>query len=316
MLGQFKAVVFLFLILCALSACGTFVPEIEEFWGSSDDVGIKVNAITSQVECELRESVRSLLAADAKIAKENRTKPQLTFLLDWSAQVTLTLTILESTALSPGVSLNTVLPNETKTFGRTVVTIPQSFSLGLGGTGSSAATRTDTLTALYKLSDFAHEPPVAGRTCIPPQTNGFLFIQSDLKLKQWLYQAFFPQFTNVVQFPSTANANVKNGFITHDVKFQIVSSGNATPSWKLVQVTANSVSPFFNTARDRTQDLLITLGPTQAGTPPKGAPALATAAQNAHLAQLIGQAVAAAIAGPPTPPALIPPLIPTTPTGP
>jgi hypothetical protein len=287
MLGQFRPALVV-LILCALCACGTFVPEIEEFWGSPDDVGIKVNAITSQVECELRESVRSLLAADAKLAKESGTKPQLTFLMDWSAQVTLTLTILESTALSPGVSLNTVLPNETKTFGRTVVTTPQSFSMGLGGTGSSAATRTDTLTALYRLSDFAHGPPVAGRTCIPPQTaNGFLFIQSDLKLKQWLYQALFPQFTNVVQFPSTTNANVKNGFITHDVKFQIVSSGNATPSWKLVQVTANSVSPFFNTARDRTQDLLITLGPTQAGTSPKGAPALATAAQNAHLAQLI-----------------------------
>src|SRR5262249_16969992 len=90
----------IFVISCTLCACGTYVPEIEEFWGTPDDVGIKVNAITSQVECELRESVRSLLAADAKLAKESGTKPQLTFLMDWAAQVTLTLTILESTALS------------------------------------------------------------------------------------------------------------------------------------------------------------------------------------------------------------------------
>ena len=84
---------------------------------------------------------------------------------------------------------------------------------------------------------------------------------------------------------------MKNGFITHEVKFQIVSGANATPTWKLVQVTANTASPLFNTTRDRTQDLLITLGPVQPGTPSKGTPALATAAQNSHLAQQIGQAV-------------------------
>jgi hypothetical protein len=138
----------------------------------------------------------------------------------------LTLTIAESTAANPGASINTVLNNATTTFGKTVITSPQSFSMGLGISGSSAATRTDTLTAVYKLSDFAKGEP-KGFSCIPVQTaNGFLFVQSDLKLRQWLYEALLPQFTGVVQYPSSSNANVKNGFITHDVKFEIVTGAS------------------------------------------------------------------------------------------
>ena len=287
---------FVLLASIELSGCGTYVPEIEEFWGSPDDVSIKVNAITSQVKCELGESVRSLLADDASIAKRDGTPTQLDWLRDWGAQVTLTLTIAESTAVNPGASINNVLDNATTTFGKTVITSPQSFSMGLGVSGSSAATRTDTLTAVYKLSDFAKGGP-KGFSCIPVQTaNGFLFVQSDLKLKQWLYEALLPQFTGVVQYPSNSNANVKNGFITHDVKFEVVTGANATPSWKLVRVTANTQSPFFTTSRDRTQDLLITLGPLQSEPPqPKGVPTLATAAQNSHLAQQIGEAVATSL---------------------
>jgi hypothetical protein len=128
-----------------LSGCGTYVPELEEFWGSPDDVSVKVNAITSQVKCELGESVKSLLADDANISKRDGTPTQLDWLKNWAAQVTLTLTIAESTAANPGASINTVLNSATTIFGKTVITSPQSFSMGLGISGSSAATRTDTL---------------------------------------------------------------------------------------------------------------------------------------------------------------------------
>lgn len=299
--------VLLVAVSCNLGACGTTVPELQEFWGSSGDAADKVNLINSQVKCELEESVRQLLEDDAITAKINNTPLQLGWLRDWAAQVTLTLTIIESTSVNPGVAINNVMHSATTTFGRTLITTPQSFSMGLGVSGSSAATRTDAMTAIYRLSDFANGPAHRDRTCIPNHTaKGFLFIQSDLKLKEWLYEALLPQVTGIVQFPSTANANVKSGFITHDVKFQIVSGANATPTWKLVQVTANTTSPFFNTTRDRTQDLLITLGPIQPGTPPKGTPALATAAQNSHLAQQIGEAVAASIRGLQAPPTIIP----------
>ncbi len=288
----------IFAIACALSGCGAFVPEIEEFWSSPGDVSIKVNAIESQVKCELRESVRALLAEDAALSRQYGTPRQLTWLNDWAAQVTLTLTILETTAFNPGLSLNTPLNNAATTYGATTITVPQSYSFGLGGTLSSNATRIDTITSIYNLRDFANGSP-SDRTCIPAQpANADLFIQSDLKLKQWLYEAMLPQYTGIVKYPDKPNPDVKN-VISHEVKFEIVSSGNATPTWKLIRVSANTgSSPLFGTSRDRTQDLLITLGPTTQNKMVGGPPTLSTAAQNSHLASQIGLAVAASVRAP------------------
>jgi hypothetical protein len=284
-------------IACNVSGCGSFVPEIEEFWAEPADVSVKVNAIAGQVQCELRDALLYLLEQDVRVAKLNPRLPdgkldlKLSWLLNWSAQVTLTLTILESTSINPGLTLNTPLNNALTTYGKTVVTTPQSYMFGLGGTLSSTATRTDTITDIYSLRKFAKGPvPV---NCIPEtHANGDLFVQSELKLKQWMSQAVLGFYTNTLEkFPTKADSNVKNGFLSHDVKFEIVSNGNATPTWKLVRVSANTGNlPFFALNRDRTQDLLITMGPAAGN-------GLATPAQNAALASQIGLAVSSAIRG-------------------
>jgi hypothetical protein len=158
--------------------------------------------------------------------------------------------------------------------------------LGLGATLSTAATRTSKLTLFFVLRDFLN----GGRTdrsCIPDRVNGDLFIQSDLKLRDWLYATTLPQFTGLQGPPPAKDA------ITHQVKFQIVSSGSTTPTWTLIRVTANAGAlPLFGTSRDRTQDLLITLGPVVPGI---GRPELSPVATNSHLASEIGAAVAAGI---------------------
>ena len=67
---------------------------------------------------------------------------------------------------------------------------------------------------------------------------------------------------------------------TQEIKFIIVSTGNITPTWKLIQLSANSGNgSFFSTGRTRTHDLLITIGPPTART------------VNDFLASQIGQAV-------------------------
>jgi hypothetical protein len=286
-------------VASALTGCGTLVPEIEELWGSPADVSIKVNAIVGQVQCELREAVLYLLAEDERVAQLNPRLPngkldlKLQWLKKWSAQVTLTLTIIESTALNPGATLNTPLNNGNIRYGSTTITVPQSYSFGIGGTLSSAATRIDTITDIYNLNDFATGKPTPGRTCVPAKhANGDLFVQSDLKLKQWLSEAVLGLYTETLEkFPTKPDTSVKNGFLSHDIKFEIISSGNLTPTWKLVRVSTNNGNlPLFSTSRDRTQDLAITMGPTA----PQG---LSVPAQNAALAAQIGAAVAAAIKG-------------------
>jgi hypothetical protein len=274
------------------------VPDHQEFWGTPNDTQIKVNKIAGQVRCELIRAVGSAMADD----------PRLIWLAGWGAQVTLTLTVDEKSVLSPTVALNKVLPNAITSFPNGDVTTPQSFTLGLGGTLSSDATRTDKVTMFFAFSDYFQvrknsfktrkgvfpRPPYG--TCIPNSpTNADLFIQSDLKLKDWLYAAALPVLTGITDYSKVPSPDFANGVLSHDVKFEIVSSGSINPTWTLVQVTANAgTNPLFAASRDRTQELLITLSPISPSK--KDAPSTPTqAALNSHLASEIGSAVAASI---------------------
>ena len=68
--------------------------------------------------------------------------------------------------------------------------------------------------------------------------------------------------------------------LTIEIKFIIVTSGNVTPTWKLLRVSANTgSSPLFALGRTRTHDVIITIGPNN------------TPTQNTHLASQIGNAV-------------------------
>jgi hypothetical protein len=80
--------------------------------------------------------------------------------------------------------------------------------------------------------------------------------------------------------PSAAGGGIKPDTVSYETKFIIVTSGNVTPTWKLVKLSANtSSSPFFAAGRTRTHDLIITIGPNTQAT------------DNAHLANQIGSAV-------------------------
>jgi hypothetical protein len=128
-----------------------------------------------------------------------------------------------------------------------------------------------------------------------PHENG-IFIESDLKLREWLEDVMLPAYVQGGIVPNYADAlakeekaGKKKDVISHEVTFVIVYGANITPTWKLVRVSANTGSPFFfGATRTNTQDLVITMGPPQDG-------GLSTAAQNTILAAQIGQAVASAI---------------------
>ncbi len=75
-------------------------------------------------------------------------------------------------------------------------------------------------------------------------------------------------------------SGTKPDTLTIEIKFIVVTSGNVTPTWKLVRVSANTGAiPLLATGRTRTHDLIITLGPPTQGT------------ANTHLASQIGAAI-------------------------
>lgn len=297
------------LVVSLLSGCGTYVPEIQEFYEAPHGVATMIDAIVNQVQCEVQTGVQFLILDDidaaeaAKGAGLNQGR-SLSWLDTWAAQVTLTLTIEERSALNPGVAFNTpIIPAVTTFPGNIAVTTQQNYSLGLGGTFSASATRKETLSWFIDFRKFTDKASLKkaklekdrlGDT-IPTcnQENG-IFIQSDLKLREWMYDVMLPAFVRGGQVPDYAQSlkneakKSKKDVISHEVIFVIIYGGNITPSWKLVRISANQGLPLFGAQRSKTQDLIITMGPNEDGQ-------LAIAAQNTALASQIGIAVANAI---------------------
>lgn len=287
------------LVAVVLTGCGTVVPDIQEFWGTREDAAKKVTAISGQVVCELRRAVQTVLAEDRErpvIIQPDPSAPPIQiqhldwFEQGWGVQVTLNLNIVESSGVAPGVSF-------IRNWGS------QSFTAGLGGSLNSTATRTDKLNMFFTVAELAQGYPSRNLSCIDKQpAPASLFIESDLKLYDWLHAALLPNLSNLIPYQ---NSKAATNVIQHEVKFEIVSNGSATPAWKLVEFTANTAGTFLSAGRDRTQDLTITFGPLADGTGPSVVAAknaskrnkvvhslqLAPPAENAHLASQIGLAV-------------------------
>jgi hypothetical protein len=262
------------LILTALplASCGLVTPDIQEFWGTSGDAAAKESAIAFQARCELQKAARILVKKDIKFASAQGR--QLKWLdSTWAADVLFVFTVDEKSALSPSVAFNRVFPNAVNTFpGKGTVTTGQSASTALAAGVSSEGYRQDKLHLFYQLSDLVGDEKklpslekIEAVSCVPPPTNAVIFAESDLKISDWLISALDLQLTGQAQY-QTPDAFATGGVLSHEVRFDIVTSGSVNPTWKLVLVSADTGSnPLFSASRDRTQDLTVTLGPGKNG---------------------------------------------------
>jgi len=311
---------------CFLAGCGLRAPDIAEPWDQDIPAGTfgskqkyKFSA-TAQIEYEVKKRIycdlkRAVRAANSLTATEGgKTRPLLPN--DWGAQVSISLAVDELSALNPGVTFNTPMHSgivnfvgqylgpssiagaglltgapSAQTYG--ALSVPQSYTLGLGGTLSSVASRTDTFNPYWSI-EYLMIPDTETSDClndpiripgVTPASSSPFILESDLGIEDWLVGAMrantslhsvdVPQSFSGRDSPpqkSRAQTSVKAasklGFsknqvdtVTLELKFIIVSSGNITPTWKLVRVSANTGSPFFNTGRTRTHDVIITIGP-------------------------------------------------------
>jgi hypothetical protein len=278
-----------------VGGCGTYVPFMEEVTdqreGKLGAGGVLEENIKIQVYCELKAAVLTVTDPDSPYYLGLFRKGHATAALpdDWGVEVTLTLEVDENSALNPSVALSTFSP--------------ASFTLGLGGTLTSTASRIDKFTYFYLIKDLRTPIGTADR-CFYDQDTGerrnlvlpgsSLLIRSDLRMAEWLYSALHVE----ANYKSEATDPAKKDDVySYDVKFVVVTSGTANPAWKLLRISTNqSGSPLLGAGRTRSHDLLMTFGPTEK--PKNGARTLSTAASNSHLASQIGTAVSNAIRGP------------------
>jgi hypothetical protein len=254
------------LIVCllgsALGACGLYVPEMQEWYEPPEKQKINENLIINHVKCELHKGMDEALAKYYGAGKRSGFSAE--WFKSWLATVTLKLTVDEKSSINPGISW-------VRTFSDV-----RSFTLGAGFNASSDATRVETISFTYPLKDLRS----AGKIVGPCENPSEALITGDLKIGQFIDKKVF-----LTTVPGTI-VGTYSAF-SYEVTFVVVYGGAATPTWKLVDITANPDSPFVNASRSRTHDVTITFAPP-------GDKAQEEAA-SLHNAALIGQAVASAL---------------------
>ncbi len=312
-------------LLLLLCGCGLHSPEISEMFDGPGEPETAIDppyTATAQIEfeirrkiyCELKDAVRHinkfpLAAGDASGPKV----PGVMIPNSWIAQISLSLQVDESTALTPGATYNDVLNNAVRTFGvGSPLVVGQAFNLSVGATLSSTATRIDKFDPVYSV-EWLMKQPTDASICKDkndifnnayPRSSPFL-IESELGIDKWLVGAIATE-NLLPSHPPIKTANAGNNSpgakgrgsggtgsgsdkggggdrggggdksggggslgpysVSTELKFVIVSGGSVTPTWKLLQVSANTSGTLFAVNRTRTHDLIITVGPPSGDT--------------------------------------------------
>jgi hypothetical protein len=244
----------------ALGGCGFHVPEMQEWYEPEEQQKITENLIINHIKCELQKGVDA--AVDKYSLPGQRSGYRAEWIKSWLATVTLKLSVEEKSSLSPSISWVRSWTNT-------------SFNLGAGLHATAQATRVETIAFTYPLRQLRL---TKGR--IQGECPDARVIASDLKIAQFIdRKVFLSTVPGTIVGPYSA--------FNYQVTFVVVYGGNATPTWKLVDITANPNAPFVDVSRTRTHDITITFAP------PGDKAAQEAAAL--HNAALIGQAVASAI---------------------
>jgi hypothetical protein len=234
------------LLSCGLSGCGAVVPELRD-WPGNNEAGAAamVTAIVRSVRCELRHAVTAIVNHDIEAIPFRRSHRTYTdFLNNWGAEVAFTFTIVEKSTVNP-----------------TGVWMPPSpataiFTLGGDLSVSAQATRVETMNIFYTVKELYLLP---GQTCDASREDpsGSFLIRNDLKIVELFDFRLIPAETGNASTPDKEDKNV----LSHQITFQVVSSGGLTPTWLLTRGTINGSGTFLSGSRDRTHDLVITFGP-------------------------------------------------------
>jgi hypothetical protein len=258
--------------LTALGGCGLYTPEKGLL--SNDDVeppnpspqGMFEQNVVAHIRCEIRNGIAKVLLY--------QKLPNVPWLADYAATVTLKLTVEDQSALNPNASFLTP-------FG---LKGAESFTLGIGASGTANATRVETIQFTYSNKELLAEAKKdisAGITSCQGYQNGVM-IDSNLKIGQFIYD-------KAVVAGAAGEATSKGvttapfSQLQFEITFNASFGANITPTWKFTRTTVNGSSSLLSATRTDVDDVLITLGP----------PTAQTAAL--HNAALTGSAVGQAI---------------------
>lgn len=276
------------LLPAVLSGCGLYVPE--KGFLSEDEArppnaspeGMYENNVVAHIRCEIRNGVWKVLHG----GPNGEPLPNVQWLKSYGAIVTLRLTAEEQSGLNPGLSLLTPLVQA------------QSFTLGLGASGSANATRVETIQFTFTNAELlkeAKEDFNNGITSCEGFQHGVL-IESNLKIDQFIYD-------KAVIAGAAGEATSKSlstppySQFQEELTFLTAFGGSVTPTWKFTRISVNPSSPLFSATRTDTNYVEITLGPVAVPARGNMQAQLTADTQNLHESALFGSSTALAIQG-------------------
>lgn len=220
------------LIICLfVSACGAVVPDMNEFYEGPEQQRQNERRIIGQIQCELREGVRSAIKAQ----RDKIGGPSVDWLIDWGAKVNLNIVADEKGSLSPGASFSRLYGTN-------------KFSFGAGLDLSSSATRDETIEFTYAFAELLAQSP---ESCMPEDV---IHIKSNLKIGDFINnKADLAGAPGVAKLPFSV--------FSWKVSFIVVFGASATPTYEFIDVTAGTGSPFLNVSRTKTHTATITIAP-------------------------------------------------------
>lgn len=234
------------LAVCLLvGGCGSVLPVMDFRHPEGNRFDTFVESVAQHVRCELRRAIRANVYRDPK---------RLAVLRGWAAKIALNLKAVDEGSVNPSIAGSNV---------------PMSFVFTATGQYKGDATREMTMTYFLLFSELLDEADPAALDAnhmpVPCRTanDGLAPIGGDLGIEQTLQSSLRSWDSMYVLSDQVQGGPFDT--ISHHVQFVVVAGGTATPTWKLVRVAIDPSGTLLNINRTTTDDLLITMGPTQLG---------------------------------------------------
>lgn len=235
----------------SLTGCGLAPPQLAEAWEAQDVSREMAYNIKKNIICETIDAIRKINSKSSSVG------PPIP--ADYSVQLQLTLTMVESSGLSPSLTYNRVFPSGSESG----ISIGRNLNLGLSGELSATATRTDTTYSYWQVGKIAgpgkNENLCAGDHAVDRRGSSPL-LTSNLGILPFLED----QVMSTILLSSSRPVGKKPDKIdvySYALKFAVVSSLGINPSFKLVSLSGAG-APILNLGRTRTHELLLTFGPS------------------------------------------------------
>ena len=288
--------------MVCLSGCALTTPSLKTGRNGDFEEGLSQERLVVYIKCSIGEALSAVVAQNESDQRRYGALAPVDpapWIADWGAQVSLKVTVDENSNITPGLTYKVPFSNSIKSFPNGNVTVARSWSLPFTASATAEATRTESFQLYFYFPDIAEEFGPRSPKCTPESRY---FIHSDLRIGDFIVNKVRLAQAPGLLKPRPSRISPIDAF-TYETTFIVLTSGGVNPTWTLSRLVIDPGSTnLFGASRKRTDDLIITLGPTdhsrdckplEPGGPTQTdcGPQPTQRAQQAHFAELFGQAM-------------------------